>query len=114
MIASSTGWVKVSCRLCQSTRNLFLCSPLVNPDRTARIPSIPAVLLCPPHHIPPDSTLTYGQPAKGLRYDPTSQVTTILHQLTATSTQINQAAYAYNRVGDRTTGESVVNVENGG
>ena len=33
-----------------------------------------------------------------LSYDPASQVTNILHQLTATSTQINQAAYAYNPV----------------
>ena len=32
-------------------------------------------------------------------YDPASQVTQILHQLTATSTPINQAAYAYNPVG---------------
>jgi RHS repeat-associated protein len=36
-------------------------------------------------------------------YDPASQVTNILHQLTATSTQINQAAYAYNPVGNRTS-----------
>ena len=36
-------------------------------------------------------------------YDPASQVTNILHQLTATSTQINQAAYAYNNVGNRTS-----------
>lgn len=36
-------------------------------------------------------------------YDPASQVTQILHQLTATSTQINQAAYAYNPVGNRTS-----------
>jgi RHS repeat-associated protein len=39
----------------------------------------------------------------GLWYDPASQVTQILHQLTATSTQINQAAYAYNPVGNRTS-----------
>jgi len=37
-----------------------------------------------------------------LPYDPASQVTQILHQLTAISTQINQAAYAYNPVGNRT------------
>lgn len=37
--------------------------------------------------------------AMGLPYDPASQVTQILHQLTATSTSINQAAYAYNPVG---------------
>ena len=36
-------------------------------------------------------------------YDPASQVTNILHQLTATSTQINQAGYAYNGVGNRTS-----------
>ena len=36
-------------------------------------------------------------------YDPASQVTQMLHQLTATSTQINQAAYAYNPVGNRTS-----------
>jgi YD repeat-containing protein len=39
----------------------------------------------------------------GLRYDPASQVTNILHQLTATSATINQAAYAYNPVGNRTS-----------
>jgi RHS repeat-associated protein len=38
-----------------------------------------------------------------LSYDPASQVTNILHQRTATSSQINQAAYAYNRVGNRTS-----------
>lgn len=38
-----------------------------------------------------------------LPYDPASQVTNILHQLTATSTSINQAAYAYNPVGNRTS-----------
>ncbi|MDP1946725.1 MAG: LamG-like jellyroll fold domain-containing protein, partial [Nitrospirota bacterium] len=36
-------------------------------------------------------------------YDPASQVTNILHQLTATSAPINQAAYAYNPVGNRTS-----------
>ena len=39
--------------------------------------------------------------AEGLPYDPASQVTNILHQLTATSATINQAAYAYNPVGNR-------------
>ena len=39
----------------------------------------------------------------GLSYDPASQVNQILHQLTATSTPINQAAYAYNPVGNRTS-----------
>ena len=38
-----------------------------------------------------------------LPYDPASQVTQILHQLTATSSQINQAAYVYNNVGNRTS-----------
>ena len=37
------------------------------------------------------------------RYDPASQVTNILHQLTATSTPINQADYVYNNVGNRTS-----------
>jgi RHS repeat-associated protein len=41
-------------------------------------------------------TIAYG-------YDPASQVTNILHQLTATSATINQAAYAYNPVGNRTS-----------
>jgi RHS repeat-associated protein len=36
-----------------------------------------------------------------LPYDPASQVTQILQQLTATSAQINQTAYAYNNVGNR-------------
>jgi YD repeat-containing protein len=36
-------------------------------------------------------------------HDPASQVTQILHQLTATSATINQAAYAYNPVGNRTS-----------
>ena len=36
-------------------------------------------------------------------YDPASQVTQILHQLTATSTQINKAEYLYNGVGNRTS-----------
>jgi RHS repeat-associated protein len=36
-------------------------------------------------------------------YDPASQVTQILHQLTATSTQINRADYLYNGVGNRTS-----------
>ena len=39
----------------------------------------------------------------GLSYDPASQVTNILHQLTATSTPINQADYVYNPVGNRTS-----------
>ena len=38
-----------------------------------------------------------------LPYDPASQVTNILHQLTATSAQINQAASAYNPVENRTS-----------
>ncbi len=36
-------------------------------------------------------------------YDPASQVTSILHQLTATSSQINKADYVYNPVGNRTS-----------
>jgi len=36
-------------------------------------------------------------------YDPASQVTNILHQLTATSTQINKADYVYNGIGNRTS-----------
>ncbi len=36
-------------------------------------------------------------------YDPASQVTTILHQLGASGPTINQAAYAYNGVGNRTS-----------
>ena len=41
--------------------------------------------------------------SNGLSSEAASQVTQILHQLTATSTQINQAAYAYNPVGNRTS-----------
>jgi YD repeat-containing protein len=37
------------------------------------------------------------------QYDPASQVTQILHQLTATNSQINKADYAYNNVGNRTS-----------
>ena len=36
-------------------------------------------------------------------YDPASQVTNILHQLTASATQINKADYLYNPVGNRTS-----------
>ena len=52
---------------------------------------------------PSDSALTYDNLARGLSYDPASQVTNILHQLTATSTQINKADYLYNGVGNRTS-----------
>jgi len=45
----------------------------------------------------------FDELAEALPYDPASQVTQVLHQLTATSTQINQAAYAYNGVGNRTS-----------
>jgi len=38
-----------------------------------------------------------------LSYDPASQVTQVLHQLQATSTQVNKAEYAYNNVGNRTS-----------
>jgi RHS repeat-associated protein len=37
------------------------------------------------------------------QYDPASQVTNILHQLTATSMPINKADYVYNPVGNRTS-----------
>ncbi len=40
---------------------------------------------------------------RALPYDPASQVTNILHQLTATSAQINKADYLYNPVGNRTS-----------
>ncbi|MDH5668631.1 MAG: hypothetical protein OEY86_11520 [Nitrospira sp.] len=50
-----------------------------------------------------DSALTYDDRAEGFRYDPASQVTNILHQITASSTQINQADYVYNGVGNRTS-----------
>lgn len=36
-------------------------------------------------------------------YDPASQVTNILHQIVASSTQINKADYLYNPVGNRTS-----------
>ena len=51
-----------------------------------------------PAPLNPDSA-----PTKGLPYDPASQVTQILHQLTATATQINKADYLYNGVGNRTS-----------
>ena len=38
-----------------------------------------------------------------LLYDPASQVTNILHQIVSSAAQINQAAYAYNPVGNRTS-----------
>lgn len=37
------------------------------------------------------------------QYDPASQVTNILHQLTAMSAQINKSEYGYNAVGNRTS-----------
>ena len=40
---------------------------------------------------------------RGYTYDPASQITNILHQLTATSSQINKADYVYNAVGNRTS-----------
>jgi hypothetical protein len=42
-------------------------------------------------------------PTMGLRYDPASQVTQVLHQLQATSSQVNKAEYSYNPVGNRTS-----------
>jgi RHS repeat-associated protein len=47
------------------------------------------------------TVLTYDHRAEVFSYDPASQVTNILHQLTATSTQINKADYLYNGVGNR-------------
>jgi len=41
--------------------------------------------------------------AQGYSCDPASQVTNILHQLTATSMPINKADYVYNPVGNRTS-----------
>ena len=58
---------------------------------------------CPSQIANPGPGLEGSEPTMALRYDPASQVTQILHQLTATSTQINQAAYAYNPVGNRTS-----------
>ena len=55
-----------------------------------------------------------GSQITSYQYDPASQVTAILQQPTVTNTPINKADYLYNGVGNRTTGESVVNVENGG
>ena len=49
------------------------------------------------------ATLTCDELAMRLRYDPASQVTNILHQLTASSTPINKADYLYNGVGNRTS-----------
>jgi YD repeat-containing protein len=51
----------------------------------------------------PGPGLDESAPTMALSYEPASQVTQILHQLTATSTQINQATYAYNPVGNRTS-----------
>lgn len=39
----------------------------------------------------------------GLQYDPASQVTSILHQLQATTSQVNKAEYGYSAVGNRTS-----------
>lgn len=47
--------------------------------------------------MPPNGTSTIYS------YDPASQVTQIIHQLTATSTPFNQASYAYNSVDKRTS-----------
>ena len=51
----------------------------------------------------PATAFTYDQLAEGLGYDPASQVTQVLHQITATSTPINQTDYGYNGVGNRTS-----------
>jgi YD repeat-containing protein len=58
---------------------------------------------CLPRNASQDSALTYDELAQGFSYDPASQVTQILHQLTATSTPINKAEYLYNGVGNRTS-----------
>jgi len=58
---------------------------------------------CPRRKTDPELPLTYDHLAEGFTYDPASQVTQILHQLTATSTQINKADYVYNGVGNRTS-----------
>lgn len=62
------------------------------------------------HHAPhqqqdelPAHAVHGSKPTMGLRYDPASQVTNILHQLVSSTTPINQAAYAYNPVGNRTS-----------
>lgn len=57
----------------------------------------------PPRYAQESPTLTCDQIAQGFRYDPASQVTQILHQLGASGPTINQAAYAYNGVGNRTS-----------
>ena len=49
------------------------------------------------------TALTYDDLAEGLQYDPASQVTNIVHQIGASSTQINKADYLYNNVGNRTS-----------
>ena len=48
-------------------------------------------------------TLPNGMQTTTYSYDPASQVTQILHQIVSSATQINQAAYAYNPVGNRTS-----------
>ncbi len=55
----------------------------------------------PQRHPYQERTLTCDEQAKGLLYDPTSQVTQILHQLGTSGPTINQAAYTYNGVGNR-------------
>jgi len=49
------------------------------------------------------TTGTNDRPAQGLSYDPASQVTQVLHQVQATSVQVNKAEYLYNNVGNRTS-----------
>jgi YD repeat-containing protein len=44
----------------------------------------------------PGTQMTYS-------YDPASQVSQVLHQLQATSGQVNKAEYGYNPVGNRTS-----------
>ena len=65
------------------------------------MPIVPTV--SPPRIAQEATTLTCDPLAEGLPYDPASQVTQILHQIVSSTTQINQAAYAYNPVGNRTS-----------
>ena len=78
------------------------CKDSLSCYNTRPMPAVLTSLPCPSntHWL---SGVRESEPTMGLRYDPASQVTNILHQLTATSTSINQAAYAYNPVGNRTS-----------
>ena len=56
-------------------------------------------------HLSPNSTIhtMILQKKSTYSYDPASQVQSVLHQITASSTQINKADYLYNGVGNRTS-----------